>query len=557
MNQSLRSEREKHGWSRAYVAEQLDLADPKTLGRWERGVSSPSAQFVRKLCLLFEKSKEELGLAPIEKQSACINARHSLFWNVPYRRNPFFTGRQELLTHISTILHTHNEMTSISALALGGMGGIGKTQTVVEYVYRFRNVYRLIIWIQADTHESLVTDCKRIVNALHLRQHEQESVCDTLKQWLRNQDEWLVILDNVVNLDVINKVIPVEATGHILLTTQRSSLGEVAQYILLHGFTPEEGALFLLRRIQGRASTRKWCAREIKAAHTLSWLVSGLPLALDQAGTYIEEIGCQITRYLAMYQQYPAMLLHRRGESRLDHPDSVGTMLTLICDELEKSSPATREILRFCAFLHPDTLPEELVLESLTHISRGNANSPLLYEEALSILRRSSLIQVCPETQMLTVHPLVQIIVKASMDPQEQRRWVETIVHILSHFFLDTQVSKRASFYQRYSLQLQACMVLITLWNITSPITRQLRECINEHFSGPMQLIEPESTHHLGYMLPGHMEQNTHEQDDDCPCFRPPDSFECKNGSTWSIGQGVSPLSSLESAKRTGETGAS
>ncbi|GCE29360.1 hypothetical protein KDA_48440 [Dictyobacter alpinus] len=428
MNQLLRSEREKRGWSRAYVAEQLDLADPKTLGRWERGVSSPSVQFARKLCLLFEKSKEELGLVPLEKQSMCINVMHSLFWNVPYRRNPFFTGRRELLTQISTILHTHHERTSISALGLGGMGGIGKTQTAVEYAYCFRNVYRMIIWMQADTHASLVIDCTRIVNALHLRQRGQESVCDTVKQWLRNQDEWLLILDNVTNLNVINRIIPVEATGHILLTTQRSSLGGFAQYIMLHGFTPEEGVLFLLRRIQGRASIQEWCPHEIKAAHTLSRLVSGLPLALDQAGAYIEETGCQITRYLDVYQQYPAILLHRRGESSLDHPDSVGTMLTLLCDKLEKSYPATREILRFCAFLHPHTLPEELVLKSLMNVSQENAKSPLLYEEALSILRRSSLIWICPETQMLTVHPLVQIIVKASMNQQEQRHWIETMI---------------------------------------------------------------------------------------------------------------------------------
>src|SRR6266496_4609984 len=60
-NQLLRREREIHGWSQARVASELGI-DPATVSRWERGLSFPYPYFREKLCLLFEKNAEELGL---------------------------------------------------------------------------------------------------------------------------------------------------------------------------------------------------------------------------------------------------------------------------------------------------------------------------------------------------------------------------------------------------------------------------------------------------------------------------------------------------------------
>ncbi len=57
----LRQERELRGWSRSYVAEQLEV-DVMTVGRWERGERLPQPYHRQKLCDLFEKNALELGL---------------------------------------------------------------------------------------------------------------------------------------------------------------------------------------------------------------------------------------------------------------------------------------------------------------------------------------------------------------------------------------------------------------------------------------------------------------------------------------------------------------
>src|SRR5947207_1334225 len=71
-NAILKRERQRRGWSRGYVAEQIGIADPKTIGRWERGVASPSAYFLQKLCSLFEMLPHDLGLLQDEELSPVV-----------------------------------------------------------------------------------------------------------------------------------------------------------------------------------------------------------------------------------------------------------------------------------------------------------------------------------------------------------------------------------------------------------------------------------------------------------------------------------------------------
>lgn len=69
-NEQLRRERQRRGWSRQYVAEQIGVADPKTIGRWERGVAFPSSYFLQRLCTLYGMFAQDLGLIPAEHKNA-------------------------------------------------------------------------------------------------------------------------------------------------------------------------------------------------------------------------------------------------------------------------------------------------------------------------------------------------------------------------------------------------------------------------------------------------------------------------------------------------------
>src|SRR5579859_5716788 len=84
-NQRLKAERELRGWSQKYVAEQLG-ADHYYLSRWERGTASPSPYYRQKLCVLFGKNAQELGLLPEESGESVAEAEEQLVRPAPVER---------------------------------------------------------------------------------------------------------------------------------------------------------------------------------------------------------------------------------------------------------------------------------------------------------------------------------------------------------------------------------------------------------------------------------------------------------------------------------------
>ena len=71
-------------------------------------------------------------------------------WNIPYQRNPFFTGREEVLDALYQGLQANNAVVLAHPLGITGLGGIGKTQTALEYAYRYGGDYNAVCWVRAD-----------------------------------------------------------------------------------------------------------------------------------------------------------------------------------------------------------------------------------------------------------------------------------------------------------------------------------------------------------------------------------------------------------------------
>src|SRR3972149_3197061 len=92
----------------------------------------------------------------------------SPIWNVPHNSNPNFTGRESLLNELREGLTLNSRAALVQALH--GLGGVGKTQIAIEYVYRYCIEYNIVWWIRSEKPETLITDYARLAIDLGLKE---------------------------------------------------------------------------------------------------------------------------------------------------------------------------------------------------------------------------------------------------------------------------------------------------------------------------------------------------------------------------------------------------
>src|SRR5271169_6729328 len=114
---------------------------------------------------------------------------------IPYQANSRFIGRtkflQTLKEKLSDVVPNHDN----HRVALYGMGGIGKTQCALGYVYANRDVYDRIYWITAVDHTALLSGYQDIAKAASLPYQQNMSpieIANAVLSWLREEQRWLL-----------------------------------------------------------------------------------------------------------------------------------------------------------------------------------------------------------------------------------------------------------------------------------------------------------------------------------------------------------------------------
>jgi tetratricopeptide (TPR) repeat protein len=402
------------------------------------------------------------------------------FWNVPYWRHLFFTGREEVLADLEKTFTS--PQAALQVQALSGLAGVGKTQLAVEYAYRAASNYQAILWVRADAPDILQSSFVELAEVLDLPEKSEASqpaMVKAVKTWLQENTRWLLIVDNLEDIDLLRDLVPAPHAGHILVTTRSHRTGQIAHRIDLEPMPIDEGALLLLRRAKHllpSARLHEATESEQAMAKDIAQAVHGLPLALDQAGAYIEETGRGLSDYARLYEQHALPLLKRRGASGHDHPASVTTTFSLSLEKLKTLNPTAIELLEFCAFLHPDAIPEEMITDgaaALPALLSSAATDPLEFDRAIEDLLKFSLIQRKSDQNILIVHRLVQAVVRDGMSEERQRAYVEQVARVMNTVFPWPHFPTWAQC-QRYLLQAQTVAKLIEQRNVRFAEAAQL-----------------------------------------------------------------------------------
>jgi len=351
-------------------------------------------------------------------------------------RNPYFTGRDEVLTRLHEMLTESGR--ALPQIAISGLSGIGKTQTALEYTYLYRDEYQYVLWVQGGSRKRLTLSLSELADALLVAVTGERNLAhlmDSIQKWLREHREWLLVLDEIDDLDAISSMLRLD--GHVLLTTRSQVINDTAsdvgmQLLELGSMQLKEGILFLLHRSRPltlSTALESFALADREAAQAIVERLGGLPFALDRVGHYVENMRIGLFEYDRRY---------RRNEHRWlrEAYKSAAVKWRSSFKWVEQADPAAFDLLHLCAFLHHDTIPEQLLqqgADDLPPALRKQIQDDFDFDKVVEKLFRYSLMYRGAGT--LTMHPLVQVALQESLSSEEQKAWAERAVSLVNRAF--------------------------------------------------------------------------------------------------------------------------
>jgi tetratricopeptide (TPR) repeat protein len=351
--------------------------------------------------------------------------RRPEIFNAP-ARNPNFTGRGDLLKALRRTLRARRAGAVVQASAAYGLGGVGKTQLAVEYAHRFAADYDLVWWVPAEQPVAIAGHLAGLAHRLGLPEMaDQGEQLVLLFEELGRRGRWLLVFDNATTPHQLAPYRPPAGGGHLLVTSRNPAWVAMATPLRVE-VLPRREAVAFLRVRAGRPGDPD--------AEALAAALGDLPLALEQAGAYVEETHGTLGGYLELFTERGGELLKMGGP--IDYQHTVATTWTMALERVRAEAPAAVDLLNMCSFLAPDDLPRPLLSEHAEQLPdrlRRVAGDRLAFDQTLVALGRYSLMTVSEHT--LAVHRLVQTVVRQNLDQAAARAWAGAVVRLMGAVF--------------------------------------------------------------------------------------------------------------------------
>jgi hypothetical protein len=346
------------------------------------------------------------GQARSKKAESRFPGHRPEIFNAP-PRNPNFTGRGDLLRALRRTLRARRTGAVVQASAAYGLGGVGKTQLAVEYAHRYAADYDLVWWIPAEQPVTIPGRLATLARRLGLPEPtDQAEQLALLFEELGRRDRWLLVFDNATTPHDLAPYRPPAGGGHLLVTSRNPAWTAMATPFAVQ-VLPRAEAVAFLRARTGRPDD--------PATDALAAALGDLPLALEQAGAYVEQTHTSLAGYLELFRERAGTLVGLGGP--VDYQHTVGTTWTVALEQIRAQAPAAEDLLRLLAFLAPDDLPRALLSEHADQLPdrlQQTAQDRFAFDQTLGALGRYSLITVSEHA--LTVHRLVQTVVRQTLD---------------------------------------------------------------------------------------------------------------------------------------------
>jgi tetratricopeptide (TPR) repeat protein len=403
------------------LARLLDSNSGSTLRHWAANVAGgldvSEARF--DALRLGERDESELG-SPRRRSGGSRAIRGG----VPLQ-NHNFTGRTALLDRLASTLASGSKA-AVLPHAVHGMGGVGKTQLVLEYVYRHLDDYDLVWWVPADAAAGVLASLEQLAGQLGIRPGEnaQQTARMTLDALAAGSMKWLLVYDNANDLDSIDEYVP-STGGDVVVTTRNREWAAVGLGIEVDVFERHESIDLLRRRTGNSISTLD--------ADRLADRLGDLPLALEQAASWHLLTRMPVSQYIDLLQQHQKELLSEGKPA--GYPASVVAFVTLAIEKLRTDVPATAQLLELFAFLGGEPVPVSLLRygrdADVVQPLKSLLADPIKINRAVRDLSQYGLVKV-DNAQRLQVHRLVQGVLRDALDDLRAAQILRSVQNLLA-----------------------------------------------------------------------------------------------------------------------------
>ena len=290
---------------------------------------------------------------------------------VPYQRNNDFAGRRESLLHLASLLLPDGEKVKQRAVAVTGMGGLGKTQLAVEFCYRYGRYFPGgVFWLSFANRDNVADEVAAIGGERSMGLYRDTDRLTQIDKVGRVRRAWqeviprLLIFDNCEEESLLAEWLPVTGGCRVLLTSRRGV------------WAPEVGvtthALKQLDRAESVQLLKLVAIIDTAAANEIAHEVGDLPLALYLAGSFLRRYPqINVAQYRQQLRhrgllQHPSLQGRGITHSPTGHELHVARTFALNFEQLDaadETDAMARQLLACAiAFAHGEAIPQQLLL---------------------------------------------------------------------------------------------------------------------------------------------------------------------------------------------------
>jgi tetratricopeptide (TPR) repeat protein len=326
-----------------------------------------------------------------------------------------------------------------------GLGGVGKSQLVLNYVEDFKDDYTATFWIDASSKERLEADYKQIHNLL-LRPTRVDTAIDTcvseVRHWCRPRGtrRYLFVLDSADSIEDQDSVEHIDlpkyivdaASADVVITTRVQSAKDMTDLdaVQVAELTSDESREMFIQRSR-LVDPGLEVQKEINA---VTEELGHFALAVSLAAAYVastHHLKAHPAGYLVEYAERKRSLLARRPKKHIDqYGESVLTTWETSYAAMSRQCPEACNLLTFLAFLDSSNISAELlrcsygtalgILASLIFVPASATSLQQILHDSFETLELYSLLSWNDQREAHSMHKLVHTWAFERLESDEQ-----------------------------------------------------------------------------------------------------------------------------------------